>query len=116
MPQFIVNLDAAQQYLGTVGTGLFIPGNTGSPTIQIILDSIRFNTTSAVSFAFYEVDPGNAANKTLLFGDNGIDLSDDSGRRMNVNDDGVSWNFSFETDVLGADAFLTVGYRFVGIS
>lgn len=114
MPQFKLNLNSGQQYLGTAGTGLFVPGNTGGASLQIRLTSIRFNTAVAVAFSYYTVDPGDAANKTLFFGKTGGALSDDVGRLLVTNNDGTSWNFSFETDVLGADARLTVDYDFEG--
>lgn len=114
MPQFKLNLNSGQQYLGTAGTGLFVPGNTGGASLQVRLTSIRFNTAIAVAFSFYTIDPVNPANKTLLFADNDISLSDDTGRLLVTNNDGTSWNFSFETDVLGADGFLTMDYDFEG--
>lgn len=114
MPQFKLNLGSGLQYLGAVGTGLFVPGNTGSASLQIRLNSIRFHTSVAVAFAYYSIDPDDSANKTLLFGDTNTDLSDDTGRLLVSNNDGTSWNFSFETAVLGADGFLTVDYDFEG--
>ena len=114
MPQFKEPLTTGLQYLGTLGTGLFDPGNTGAANLQVRINSIRFNTALAVSFSFSSVDPDDATNKTLLFTDTGSDLSDDSVRLLSTNNDGQSWLLVFESGVLGADAFLVVDYDFQG--
>jgi hypothetical protein len=101
-----IKRDAGQSFTGVdVDTGRLTPGRlgqTGSPSIQVRLNSVRFATDvgSPVDFELFVEGPTDEANKVLLFGGTGYSLSDDSGRLLPTESDGASWDFLFSTTVL----------------
>ena len=115
MPTYRANLLSGQQYTGAdAATGLFQPTPPGSLAVQVRLNSIRFHTTVAVAFTYATVDPADSTNAVVIFSATGVDLSDDTARLLITETASRAWPVRFTSGVLGADAWLTIDYDFVG--
>jgi|GEM_PF-5777313 len=108
----------ATQFDGlTAATGLFDAAtHTGSPTIQVRVNSISFHTGGAItSWTLTMNDPGQASHTTLLLTDTTADLACGGPGGFMVlptNADSNAWQLAFVTVGMAATGTIKIDYDF----
>lgn len=125
MPIFKNKITAGSQFTGVdADTGRFDPGNngnTGSPSIQTIVNSVTFHCEGvATLFELRKEDPEEAGNTTLVYGGALIGAVNDftlDGLLLATSiggGKGLSWPLVFTTVAMAGDGWLNIDYDFVG--
>jgi hypothetical protein len=125
MPIFKNKILAGNQFTGVdADTGRFDPGNngnTGSPSIQVNIHSIKFHCEGTATLVeLREEDPEEAAASTLVFGGTSVGAINDFKLPYDLlptsdgGGKGFSWPLVFTTAAMDGDGWLSIDYDFEG--
>lgn len=115
MPIYSASTTGATQFDGaTAATGLFDAAvSTGSPAIQVRINSIHFSGASAItSWTLSSVDPSDGQETVELTG-TGTDAVIYNLGIIPTNPDGKPWQFKWVTVGKTGTALLKIDYDFV---